>query len=110
MGNIAQITSDGSKLNFRSLVRDKRSRGWKLSKKSQHVVDAPAGRRFVHIQFNRMGSDLAVIDDSGLVHLYASLNMLGLVGVDPSFDNDSQTGLGAIMGLHWLPTPIDLKV
>jgi hypothetical protein len=95
------------------MVRDKRSRAWTLSKKSQHSIDAPAGRRFVHVQFNTSGSDLTVIDDSGLVHIYASQDVLGrvqLMSIDPSFDEESHTGLSAIVGLQWLPTLADLRV
>lgn len=95
------------------MVRDRRSRAWKLSKKSQHFIDAPAGRRFEHVQFNTSGSELAVVDDSGLVHVYLNQDVLGrmqLASVDPSFDEESHTGLSAVVGLYWLPTPADLRV
>ncbi|CAK4028645.1 Hypothetical predicted protein [Lecanosticta acicola] len=100
-GSIARITADRSKVVFHTLVRDKRTGGWTLTGDSKHPLEAPVGRRFVHLKFSGIGIDLIVIDDVGASHMYTLAGVLErttCLGVA----REGKSELDAVVGIHWL--------
>ncbi|KAK5134455.1 hypothetical protein LTR08_006502 [Meristemomyces frigidus] len=82
-GSIAQISKDGSKIFFRTMFRDQTTSAYGLSEESQHPVNAPEGRQFVHLQFSGLGVDLAALDHHGGVHLYTVAGATGRMQLLP---------------------------
>ena len=95
-------------------VRDKETGAWAPGKESSFPIIAPDGTRFAHVQFNGMGSELAVVDDVGLVHVYVAQTGLGRMAPLPteiSYDRGGRTEEDGVVGLHWLPlSPVEFKV
>lgn len=113
-GSIARISEDGSKVTFHAMIRDIKASSWKLSVENKHVIEAPEGRKFVHVQFSGLGMDLAIADHVGGVHMYTLLGALGRMGPAPG-DYQHAVGplteLNAVVGLHFLPLfPTELRV
>lgn len=111
-GSIAKISEDGTKVTFRSFVRD--GQRWTVSEASKHPIEAPEARKFVHVQFSGIGIDLAVVDNLGTAHLYTLTGALGRM-VPASGDLARVTAvkseLDALVGLHWLQMfPTEFKV
>ncbi|KAK4894066.1 Mediator of RNA polymerase II transcription subunit 16 [Elasticomyces elasticus] len=106
-GYMAQISGDGGKVTLRTVFRDQQSSSSSLSEESKFPVIAPDGVHFVHIQFSRLGTDLAVADNQGGVHVYIMAGVLGrlqLAPADVSVNEGIKTELDAVVGLHWLAT------
>ena len=103
-GSIGQISPDGSRVTFRAMVRHTKTGAWTISEASKHAIEAPAGRMFVHIQFNGIGIELAIVDDAGVVHMYsltgALSRMVPAVGGELS-RKTSNHKMNAVVGLHW---------
>lgn len=113
-GSIARITHDEEEIHFSVFVRDLKTGAWAPGKDSSFPIIAPEGSRFVHIQFSGIGSELAVVDDVGLVHVYASQTGLGRMHAFPTeinYDRAGRSELDSVVGLHWLPLyPAEFKV
>ncbi|EME49327.1 hypothetical protein DOTSEDRAFT_68189 [Dothistroma septosporum NZE10] len=112
-GSIARISEDGSRVTFHAMIRNATAASWKLSDENKHVINAPEGRKFVHIQFSGLGMDLAIVDHVGGLHMYTLLGALGRMGTAPG-DYQRAVGplteLNAIVGLHFLPLfPTELR-
>jgi len=105
-GSIAQISDDCGKITFRTLQRDQKIGTWKTSEASNHAIIAPERRRFVHVQWNGLGIDLAVVDDLGAVRVYSMLGAVGRMHIaqgDFLSQDDHHSGIDAVIGMHWLP-------
>ncbi|KAI5370099.1 putative mediator complex, subunit Med16 [Septoria linicola] len=105
-GSIAQIAPNGSSVFFRAMVRHRKTGAWTMSEASKHPIKAPAGRRFVHIQFNGIGIELAVIDDAGAMHMHTltgALSKMTLANGGELARKNTSHELNAVVGLHWLP-------
>lgn len=115
-GSTAQIAKDGSKVTFRTIIRDQRTGSYSLSEPSKFPLVAPEGRQYVHLQFNGLGADLAVVDDQGAVHMYAVAGAIGRMQPGPGPDhaamiNGDRSDLDAVVGMHWLPLyPTEFRV
>jgi mediator of RNA polymerase II transcription subunit 16, fungi type len=112
-GSIAQISDDGSKITFRTLIRNQKTLEWKLSPPANAFVSAPEGTEFVHVQFNGQGVDLAATDDLGGVHIYVMVGVLGrmqLAPADTSVNEGQRSELDVVVGLHWLPMYLQFRV
>lgn len=102
-GSIAQISPDGSRVTFRAMVHSKTG-AWAISHASKHAIEAPAGRIFVHIQFNGIGIELAIADDAGVVHMYTLTGALSRMAPAVSGKLSRKTtdhAMNAVVGLHW---------
>lgn len=95
-------------------VEDPKTGAWVPGKESPYPLRAPEGSHFVHVQFNALGHELAVVDDVGLVHLFIAPTGLGRTHVSATefgFDRTGRSNSDAIAGLHWLPIfPTDFRV
>lgn len=95
-------------------VEDPKTGAWVPGKESPYPVRAPEGSRFVHLQFNALGHELAIVDDVGLVHLFIAPTGLGRTHVSITefpLDRNGRSNSDAIAGLHWLPIwPTDFRV
>lgn len=114
-GSIAQISPDGKKISFRVLVRDRKTGLWTISKASKSPIEAPMDRNFVHIQFNGVGIDLAVVDDAGTLQVHTLSGALGkMIPSTSSIDlarNGPRRELNDIVGLRWLALfPAEFRV
>jgi len=113
-GSIARISPDGRKIAFSVFMQDPKTSAWAPGKESSFPIISPEGSRFEHIRFNGMGSDLAVADDVGLVHVYSGQTGLGRMTALPTemdYDRTGRSELDAVIGLHWLPLfPSEFKV
>jgi len=113
-GSIVQIQDGGEKITFRTLQRNQKSGEWGLSEESKHLITAAAGRRFVHIQWNGLGIDLAAVDDLGKVQVYSMSGAVGRMQAaqgDAFRIDDAHGSNDALVGLHWLPLyPAELRV
>ncbi|KAM0722911.1 hypothetical protein Q7P37_001109 [Cladosporium fusiforme] len=113
-GSIARISPDGLKVTFCVFVEDFKTGAWVPGKESPFPVHAPEGSRFVHVQFNALGHELAIVDDVGLVHLFIAPTGLGRTHVSATefgFDRTGRSNSDALAGLHWLPIwPTDFRV
>ncbi|KAF2173213.1 hypothetical protein M409DRAFT_17158 [Zasmidium cellare ATCC 36951] len=106
-GSIARVSTDGSQIAFRTMIRDKKTAMWTISGESKHPIRAPEGRRFVHIAFSGIGIELAAADNVGTVHIYSLQGPLSRM-VPPynaagAQSNSSKTESDSVVGLHWLP-------
>lgn len=94
-------------------VEDPKTGAWSPGKESPYPIHAPEGTRYVHVQFNTLGHDLAVTDDVGLVHLFIAPTGLGRVHTSMAeFDmtRAGRSNTDAIAGFHWLPIwPAEFK-
>ena len=113
-GSIARISEDGSKVTFHAMMRDAQASSWNISDANKHVIDAPEGRKFVHVQFSGLGMDLAIADHVGGLHMYTLLGALGRMGPAPGDYQRAagpMTELNTIVGIHFLPLhPTELRV
>lgn len=110
-GSIARITTDGTRIAFRAVVRDSKSGIWSLSSESPEPVHAPENVVFTHIEWSGLGLDLVALDQTGMPHLYTLALALGRVQPCTTQFSDVQGDLGAFAGLHWLPIfPTQFKV
>lgn len=106
-GSIARISDDGSMISFYVYAVDKKTGNWKLIGPSRHPI---VGQKFVHLQFNLLGHELAAVDEFGRTYLYSLLGGVGNMQA-ASLDTKGQTELDAVVGLHWLPIcPLDCRV
>ncbi|KAK5168419.1 Mediator of RNA polymerase II transcription subunit 16 [Saxophila tyrrhenica] len=112
-GSIAQITDHGRKVEFRCMLRNPKTKEWRLTEPSKTPIVAPEGTIFEHVHFSGVGIDLAVADNHGHVRVYALVGNLGKMLLSPnnfSQEVDSQ-GVDVAVGLHWLPVyPTEFKV
>lgn len=101
-------------MTFHAMIRDAKAASWKISDENKHVIDAPNGRKFVHVQFSGLGMDLAIADHVGGLHMYTLLGALGRMGPAPGDYQRAagpMTELNAVVGLHFLPLfPTELRV
>lgn len=113
-GSIARISLDGRKIGFSVFVQDSKTGAWAPGKESSFPLIAPEGSYFTHMQFSGMGTELAVVDDVGLVHVYGGQTGLGRMTAFPtemSYDRSGRSELDAVVGLHWLPLfPTEFRV
>ena len=113
-GFIAQISGDGTKISFRSSIRDPKTGRWALGQEAKQIVEAPDGVRFVHVQFSGLGTDLAVADSDGAVHVYSTMVVLGKMQLAPassSVNEGVRSELDAVVAIHWLQTwPAEFRV
>jgi mediator of RNA polymerase II transcription subunit 16 len=113
-GSIARISPDGLKVTFRVFVEDPKTGAWAPGKESPHPILATDGSHFVHVQFSKLGHDLAVVDDVGLVHMFIAPTGLGRMHAsttDFAYDRAGRSGNDAVAGLHWLSVwPGEFKV
>lgn len=113
-GSIAQISKDGSKASFRTMIRNQKTGVYKLSDRSKHAVELPEGRHFVHLQFNGLGLELAVIDNHGGIHLCSVAGATGRMqqaAADPTIRDGGRNDLDAVVAMLWLPLyPSEFRV
>ncbi|KAL5357003.1 mediator complex, subunit Med16 [Aspergillus floccosus] len=103
-GCIANITQDASRVNLRHLECRPTDGKWVLSDDTQllPVTEVHGGHPLVHLCWNEVGSELAVVDSSGRVSIYSiSFALNSLSGQrQGAFDPDDD---GAqIVGMMWL--------
>ena len=96
------------------MLRDQTTGNWRLSDESKHPVLASEGKKFVHIQFNGIGNDVAVVDHLGILHMYTlSHGVLSRMQHVPNgaVQSDGRSELDAVVGMHWLPIwPTEFRV
>ncbi|KAF9889204.1 mediator complex subunit [Aspergillus nanangensis] len=103
-GCIAYITPDSLRVNLRHLECRPSDGKWVLSDDTPllPVTEAHTGHPIIHVCWNEVGSELAVVDSSGRVSIYniaIALNSLGGLR-QAAFDTDDD---GAqIVGMMWL--------
>ncbi|EAU38890.1 conserved hypothetical protein [Aspergillus terreus NIH2624] len=103
-GCIAYVTQDASRVNLRHLECRPTDGKWVLSDDTQllPVTEVHGGHPLVHLCWNELGSELAVVDSSGRVSIYnISFALNTLSGQrQGAFDPDDD---GAqIVGMMWL--------
>lgn len=113
-GSIARISPDGRKISFSVFIQDAKTGAWAPGKESSFPILAPDASRFVHLHFSGIGSELAAVDDVGLVHIYVSQTGLGRMApcaMEVNHDRQGRGELDAVVGLHWLPLwPVEFRV
>ncbi|WPG99810.1 Hypothetical protein R9X50_00262900 [Acrodontium crateriforme] len=105
-GSIAQISSDGTTISFRVMIRGRKSAKRSLSDASSDSLTCPNGRRFMHVAFNGVGLEMAATDGQGGVHLYTMAGALNRMQPAPGHNTPAESDggdLDIIIGLHWLP-------
>lgn len=104
LGCIAYISQDGLRVNVRYLQCQPSDGKWVLSDDTplHPVTEAHGGRPLVHLCWNEMGSELAVVDSSGRVSIYSILVALNsIAGLrQAAFDPDDDGS--QIVGVMWL--------
>jgi mediator of RNA polymerase II transcription subunit 16 len=96
------------------MLRHPKTGHWDMTEPSDTPVVAPEGRTFQHIQFSGVGTNMAVADDRGSVHVRYIVGPLGKMPLAvPSIGQFETAGgdLDVVVGLHWLPLwPAEFKV
>lgn len=104
LGCIAYISHDGLRVNVRHLQCQPSDGKWVLSDDTPllPVTEAHGGHPLVHLCWNEMGSELAVVDSSGRVSIYSILVALNsIAGLrQAAFDPDDDGS--QIVGIMWL--------
>lgn len=111
-GCIAYVTQDASRVNLRHLECRPTDGKWVLSDDTQllPVTEVHGGHPLVHLCWNELGSELAVVDSSGRVSIYnISFALNTLSGQrQGAFDPDDD---GAqIVGMMWLNVHRSVRV
>lgn len=104
LGCIAYVSHDGLQVVVRHLICSPADGKWSLSEEypQHHIVQHHIGQRLLHLCWNEIGSDLAVLDASGRVSILtinAALNNLAVSRqaiADPSDDG------AQVVGMMWL--------
>lgn len=114
-GSIAQISPDGRRISFRVVSRNQQTGTWSLAEESGgSPLLAPDGAIWQHIQFSRIGINLATVNSRGAVVVYTLIGTLGGMGLPPTNVKPAETSrsdLDAVVGMHWLPIyPTEFKV
>ncbi|KAL4893963.1 mediator complex, subunit Med16 [Aspergillus ambiguus] len=103
-GCIAYITQDASRVNLRHLECRPSDGKWVLSDDTRlfALTEVHGGHPLVHLCWNELGSELAVIDSSGRVSIYnIAIALNSLSGQrQAAFDPDDDGG--QIVGTMWL--------
>lgn len=96
------------------MVRERKTAIWTISGTSKYPIEAPVGRKFVHLQFSGIGIDLAVVDNLGTVHMFTLTSPLGRMTPSPGHfarDDTPKNELDAVVAMHWLALfPAEFKV
>lgn len=105
----------GQRITLRTTVRDVKTGDWKLTDESKHPIEAPQGTAFRHLESSGIGTELAVVDSRGRVHVYSSLHSpMGKLSQSPIIVEDSKNmggDLDAVVGMHWLAMwPTEFRV
>jgi hypothetical protein len=111
-GSLAYISPDGYAVHLKVFSRDTATGKWDLGK--DVPIEVPQGRDnfpFVHLSWNSLGNDLAVMDSAGHVMVFScaiALDRMQLVRAElahPEAEADS------VVGVHWLAIyPHEAKV
>ena len=104
LGSLTQISKRGSEITFRALARNPKSGKWTLSEPAKTALSAPEGRRFVHVQWNGLGIELAAFDDLGGVHVYSISSALSRLLTSQVVSSDRPpTEQDAVVTCFFLP-------
>jgi mediator of RNA polymerase II transcription subunit 16, fungi type len=103
LGCIAWISSDGLRVSVRYLLCRPTDGSWVLSDDNLLLSIGDHGHHvLVHLSWNEAGSDLAIVDSSGRVSIYAvSIGLNNLVVQRQAILDPDDEG-GQIVGMMWL--------
>lgn len=111
LGAIAHISNDGRKVTFRTVARSQTTGVWSLSKPIPDPSLAVEDVRFQHLEWSRHGTELAVVDQYGRIHLFKLVFAFGRMTPMPIRPSGQHDDLTSIVGMHWLPLfPNDSRV
>ncbi|KAF2460799.1 mediator complex subunit 16-domain-containing protein [Lineolata rhizophorae] len=107
-GCVASITPNGQGVNLRVFQRSPKDGRWALSDESPlEMPQLQDELQLVHVSWSHLGYDLAVVDSSGRVTIFTfsfSGVLLGKMNMTRTAVMDAEDEMGALVGLHWLPT------
>jgi mediator of RNA polymerase II transcription subunit 16, fungi type len=103
MGGIASISAGSKSFDQYVIVRNAKNGSWSLSKPVTLWPQLADSHHIVHLAWNFIGTELAVVDSSGAVSIYQSPSVsLGQMQCKRLGINDNVSDLHSIVGLHWL--------
>jgi mediator of RNA polymerase II transcription subunit 16 len=103
MGGIASISTDAKSIDQYVMIRNVKNGSWSLSKPVALWPQLADSHHIVHVAWNFIGTELAVVDSSGGVSIFQSTSSsLGQMQSKRSGLNDHISDLHTIVGLHWL--------
>ncbi|KAJ9358238.1 hypothetical protein DTO027B9_2429 [Paecilomyces variotii] len=104
LGCIAYISQDGLRVNVRHLYCRPTDGKWTLSEDTPltAVTEAHGSHPLAHLSWNETGSELAVVDSSGRVSIYAISIALNSISGQRQAVLDADDDGGQIVGMMWL--------
>jgi hypothetical protein len=85
------------------LIRSTKRAVWSLSKPVTLAVPLDEHHELVHLAWNYVGSELAVVDSCGRIFVFQNHSSMGRMHLLRSGANDPDNELHALAALHWLP-------
>jgi hypothetical protein len=103
MGGIASISADSKSFDQYVIIRNAKNGSWGLSKPISVWPSLDDAHHIVHLAWNFIGTELAVVDSSGRISIYQNTGVsLGEMAASRQGTNDPDTDMHSIVGLHWL--------
>ncbi|KAF1941855.1 hypothetical protein EJ02DRAFT_403819 [Clathrospora elynae] len=102
-GCVAYISPDGYTVNLKVFSRDTETGKWHLG--TDVPLELPQNRDvfpLVHLSWNHLGSDLAVIDEAGRVMVFTCAMALERMQFTRAEIAHPESELDAVVGMHWL--------
>ena len=103
MGGIASISADSKSFEQYVIIRNAKNGSWSLSKPVSVWPLLDDAHHIVHLAWNFIGTELAVVDSSGRLTIYQNAGVsLGEMAPSRQGTNDPNTDMHSIVGLQWL--------
>lgn len=102
-GCVAYISPDRYAIHLRVFSRDSATGKWDLGKATP--VDIPSGQDefpFVHVSWNNLGNDLAIVNTAGQVLIFSCAMALDRMSYMRSDLIHPETDMQHVIGMHWL--------
>ena len=104
-GAIAYITKTGCGIKMRCLRFVPKRRRWALSDEFNISEDSEDALqpKFVHLEWNYIGGDLAAIDEMGRISIFnMAFHAINQITQSRSASSDAENELGQPVGFYWL--------
>ena len=102
-GCVAYVSADATKVNLRYLHCQPADGKWDLSDDNPSTLpmETLPGHVVVHLSWNELGSDLAVVESSGRVSLFSiGIALTSVNAYRPAVDPDDDSA--QVVGMMWL--------
>ena len=104
-GAIAYITKTGCGIKMRCLRYSPKGRRWALSEEFNISEDSENASqlKFVHLEWNYIGGDLAAIDEMGRISIFTmAFHAINQITQSRSASSDAENELDQPVGFYWL--------